>query len=1198
MRDRTTSASLAALLVAGLMTGVSVAATGSGLGVRTEDTVTVAAPGSPALGAAPGSPALGSRTAGSPALGARPTGSASGARATGSASAVGRYVTLLTGDRVRLDARGRVTGVRRAPGREHVPVSVRGVGGDQYVVPADAAALIGQGVLDMRLFDVSGLIRAGYDDTRRRTLPLIVSYEGKSAQRRSTQKSLVADADATVRRELPSVAGAAITVPKARADDMWQALTEEQGVARVWLDGRFKAPADEEGATAGEAATAGETAKTGEAGGGVAQIGAPAAWAAGYDGKGVKVAVLDTGIDTTHPDLASAVKASKNFTGTNSTDDMAGHGTHVAATLAGSGERSGGRYKGVAPGAGILNAKVLDDNGEGSDSGVIAGLEWAAGQGAKVANLSLGQEDTPGEDPVEAAVNALSKSTGMLTVAAAGNEGPEAGTVGSPGAAESALTVGAVDGEDRLADFSSTGPTADNALKPDLTAPGVDIVSARAAHGHMGDPAADGYVSMSGTSMATPHAAGAAAILAQRHPDWTGARIKQALTASTTPTIGATGYQQGTGRIDVARALEGAVASEQTSVSFGKQLWPHTDDRPVTQHITYRNDGDHPVTLDLTAGATGPGGSTAPAGMFTLSTTQLTVPAGGTADVDLTADTHVEAADGTYSGTLIATARNGADPATADAATADPTAADPAAADPTAADPAADPTAVRTAFGVVREAEAHDLTLKFLDRGGKPASAPLTEILGYSGTYWTTNLRDSEQISKGVYRVRVPRGDYVVDTVMEDASGTSALVRPRLSLTGDTTVVFDARKAKPVGITAPQGATMSDGQLNLAVGTGDTGDSGDRGGDAHDSTLFWGTFKNLRTATLGPTAPVGRLSTQLGGLWQKGSTTYHLLHNLPDRFPTGYRHTTRMDELALLKRNFGSSVAHRKGIVNVLWSGPTLSLGTVSDPFPLPTTAKIYVTTPKGFKWTANLGQRNASGDDDVFYGTESARSYQAGRTYAATYNVGVFSPITGGPYGARRDGDTLDLCVPDLADGAGHPASSVAERHTTVTADGSTLLDNDGDLCQTVEKLPSVPARYTIRTDLTRPPGVARTTSRLTAAWTFTSSPSDSGALPLSTVRFHPKLTPTGTAPAGRRTTIPLSLQGPAATHLKSLTVKVSYDAGRTWSPAPVTTTHGKRTLTLTHPQNARSVSFTSTLTDTTGNTCTVTILKAYLLT
>ncbi|MEU1182330.1 S8 family peptidase [Streptomyces sp. NPDC005820] len=1138
MRDRTTGASLAALLVAGLMTGVSVAATGSGLGVRTVDTAAVAGPGS-----------------------------GLGARATGSASPADRYVTLLTGDRVRLDARGRVTGVRQAAGREHVPVSVRGVGGDQYVVPADAAALIGQGVLDKRLFDVSGLIRAGYDDTRRGTLPLIVSYEGKPAQRRSTQKSLVADADATVRRELPSVAGAALTVPKAGADDAWRALTAEQGVARVWLDGRFKARAGEGGADETEET---DDAAGGEAGDGVGRIGAPAAWAAGYDGEGVKVAVLDTGIDTTHPDLASAVTASKDFSGTGSTDDMAGHGTHVAATLAGSGARSGGRYKGVAPGAELLNAKVLDDNGEGSDSSVIAGLEWAAAQGARVANLSLGQADTPGEDPVEAAVNALSGSTGMLTVAAAGNEGPGAGTLGSPGSAESALTVGAVDGEDRVAEFSSTGPTADGALKPDLTAPGVDIVSAKAAHGSMGDPAADGYVSLSGTSMATPHVAGAAAILAQRHPDWTGARIKQALTASTTPTTGATGYQQGTGRVDVSRALGRTVVSEQTSVSFGKQLWPHTDDRPVTERVTYRNDGEGPVTLDLTAGATGPGGRTAPEAMFTLSTSRLTVPAGGTASVDLTADTRVDAADGAYSGTVVATARDGAGGT-------------------------AGPTAVRTAFGVVREVETYDLTLKFLDRGGRPVSAPLTEILGYSGAYWTTSLGDSEQISKGVYRVRVPRGDYVVNTVMADAKGTSALVRPRLSLTANTTVVLDARGAKPVAITAPRGTKPSDGWLNLAVSTGDKG----TGGEAHNTTLFLESFKNLRTATLGPPAPPDRLGTQLGGLWQQGSTTYHLLYDLPDRFPTGYRHTARPSELALLKRTIGSSVAHRKGIVNVMWSGPTLSLGTVSAPFPLPTTAKIYVTTPKGFKWTADLGQLSPSGDgEDVFYGAEGPKSYRAGRTYADTYNVGVFSPLTGGRYGARRAGDTLDLCVPDLADGAGHPASSVAERHTRVTANGRALLDDDGDLCRTVENLPSTTARYTIRTTLTRPAGVATTTSRLTASWSFTSHPTDSTPLPLSTVRFHPKLTPTGTALAGRRTTIPLSLQGPAATHLTSLTVKVSYDTGKTWSTTPVTTAHGKRTLTLIHPRDARSVSFTSTLTDTDGNRYEVTILRAYLLT
>ncbi|NUK90249.1 S8 family serine peptidase, partial [Streptomyces lunaelactis] len=130
--------------------------------------------------------------------------------------------------------------------------------------------------------------------------------------------------------------------------------------------------------------------------------------------------------------------AQKDFSGSGNTVDHVGHGTHVAATAAGSGAKSGGKHKGVAPGAKILDGKVLDDDGFGDDSGIIAGMQWAADQGAKIANLSLGGTDTPENDPLEAAVDKLSAQKDILFVIAAGNEGPGVSTIGSPGSAASA----------------------------------------------------------------------------------------------------------------------------------------------------------------------------------------------------------------------------------------------------------------------------------------------------------------------------------------------------------------------------------------------------------------------------------------------------------------------------------------------------------------------------------------------------------------------------------------------------------------------------------------------------------------------------------------------------------------------------------------------------------------------------------------
>ncbi|MFF5500008.1 S8 family serine peptidase [Streptomyces aquilus] len=316
-----------------------------------------------------------------------------------------------------VSAADQVVGVKRAAGRERVPYSVRKVAGHTHVIPGDAELLLATGRLDPRLFDVTELVADRYDDAHRSDLPLIVTFRGRG--KRST--SVFTGTGAQIRRTLPVVNGTAVHTVKKRGTAFWDALTgtssaagapEHQrssgefaastGVKKVWLDGALRTALDRS----------------------VPQIGAPTAWAAGYDGTGTKVAVLDSGVDKDHPDLAGQVIAEQNFSDSPDTEDHYGHGTHVASIVAGTGAGSGGTYKGVAPGAKILDGKVLNDRGSGEESGVMAGMEWAVAQGADIVNLSLGGEDTPGTDPVEEALDRLSAETGTLFVVAAGNDGP------------------------------------------------------------------------------------------------------------------------------------------------------------------------------------------------------------------------------------------------------------------------------------------------------------------------------------------------------------------------------------------------------------------------------------------------------------------------------------------------------------------------------------------------------------------------------------------------------------------------------------------------------------------------------------------------------------------------------------------------------------------------------------------------------
>lgn len=283
-------------------------------------------------------------------------------------------------------------------------------------------------------------------------------------------------------------------------------------------------------------------------------IGIPSLWREDVTGRGVKVAVVDTGIDKFHPDFKRRIIGTADFS-LEGFVDLNGHGTHIAGTIAGSGESSMGKYKGVAPEALLLIAKVLKKDGTGRTSDVMAGIEWAAEKRAQVINLSLGSEEpSDGSDILCELCDEVVKK-GTTICVAAGNEGPERRTIGSPAAARRVLTVGACSDDDKLAEFSSRGPTLDERMKPDVVAPGVDIIAPRAYEISMGKPLDERYTSATGTSMAAAHVSGAACLFLQAKPDASPLLIREAL-LHTAKDIGASEFEQGVGRVQVEQGAE------------------------------------------------------------------------------------------------------------------------------------------------------------------------------------------------------------------------------------------------------------------------------------------------------------------------------------------------------------------------------------------------------------------------------------------------------------------------------------------------------------------------------------------------------------------------------------------------------------------------------------------------------------------
>ncbi|WP_418655006.1 S8 family serine peptidase [Anoxybacter fermentans] len=324
-----------------------------------------------------------------------------------------------------------------------------------------------------------------------------------------------------------------------------------------------------------------------------------------YSKNDIVIAIIDTGIDTNHQDLdGGKVIAWKDFVNGNTTPyDDNGHGTHCASIAAGSGDANW-NYRGVAYGAALIGLKVLDANGSGSMSNVDAAIDWCITNkdtyNIRVISMSLStSSSSDGQDSTSLLVN-QAYNNGIVVVVAAGNSGSGGYTIGSPSAAENAITVGAMADVGEygffLADFSSRGYTADGRIKPDICAPGYNIIAAAAN-------TTSQYTTKSGTSMATPFVAGTVALMLDANPNLTPADVKTII-QNTAEDWGKAGkdIDYGWGRLQAYEAIKSAGGYSGT----GPWVPYHAADRdylPGTGYYdtfkVYVSNTSYPIAVNL-----------------------------------------------------------------------------------------------------------------------------------------------------------------------------------------------------------------------------------------------------------------------------------------------------------------------------------------------------------------------------------------------------------------------------------------------------------------------------------------------------------------------------------------------------------------------------------------------------------------------
>jgi subtilisin family serine protease len=1064
-----------------------------------------------------------------------------------------RTVTLLTGDRLRISGDGRTAARLPSPGRDDVALISRTVDGHLEVVPADAVRLVNSGKLDRRLFDVTQLLEYGYDD-RSGALPLIVSYTDNAAGRAARRANDVAD-DATVVHDLPSVDGSAIEVKGTDAADLWDTLTDGKkrdlrtlstGFHKVWLDGLATPSLDASAAL----------------------VGAPQAWAAGLTGKAVPVGVIDSGVDETHPDLAGKVVA-RDFTEDGDTVDRVGHGTHVASTIAGTGAASAGRFKGVAPDATVYSAKVcvwvpaLKD-AVCPESAILAGMQWIArDERLRVANISLGGMDRPGLDVLETAVDTLTAEFGTLFVVSAGNGGP----IGSPASAAAALTVGATDKRDFAAPFSSRGPgTFDGALKPDIAAPGVDIVAAYAAGTPITPTAPDSrYAALQGTSMAAPHVSGAAAILAQQHPTWKAAELKAALMNNAVTKPWYAPELVGAGRLDVAKAVAAPVLAQPGSLYFGTFRAPHDNHAPSTKKITYHNSGTTPLTLAVAVNAT------APPGIFTLSASSVTIAPGGDAEVAVTANPAVSTGNQRFNGTVLANGHG---------------------------------VQIRTPIAVQKDKETVELTVTYRNRAGQLSDDFDSSLYALNGDGMSGVFDPS-----GVAKVRVAKGTYSMDAKILDKDGSmTLLVQPKLVINGDTAVEFDARTAKPITVTMPRpGLRQVFANVSFTFPT----PKGSFIGDALTDT----SFDKMYVGQVG--GDLEGLLSDLAGAWVRPAADgrsrnspeiYNLAWYEKNRFFSGFTRQVHQGQLATVENTFAANAPGRDGAKYTAYRHPSTQRLTgwlIGTGFDLPLHRTEYYNTDDNVQFSDQVLE-GEPGSPNSHYGYFKAfRSFQPGSFTSESWNRAVISPafttsIDGFKRGIFRIGNAIDMAVGFFADAAGHDGFAANTKHTITATLGSGQMGTINSDRATLTA-PAGDTGFTLTHSITRDIELSPLSSQVDVRWTFRSAEVPAGTtqpLPVSVIRFAPRVDDTNTSVLGPVEMLPFTVAhqpGSTAGVTTTASVEASFDGGKTWVPAQVFGTGDSREALVKRPAGHGLISLKASASDAAGNTVQQTILNAY---